>query len=61
MAPITQDDVALWIIVIQGFFVMYFEYDVWRMNRHRFQERAGWREQKRKQAVKKSEAPKEVV
>ena len=51
----TQENVLLWIIVVQGFFVMYFEYDVWRMNRHRFQERAVWREQKRKQAVKKSE------
>lgn len=52
---INQEDIALWVIVIQGFFVMYFEYDVWRMNRHRFAERANWREQKRKQAVKKSE------
>jgi hypothetical protein len=49
------EDFLLWIIVLQGFAVMYFEYDVWRMNRHRFQERAVWREAKRKQAVKKIE------
>ena len=55
---INQEDIALWIIVIQGFFVMYFEYDVWRMNRHRFEERSIWREQKRKQAVKKTETQK---
>jgi hypothetical protein len=60
MKPPSQEDVALWIIVIQGFFVMFYEYDVWRMNRHRFEERAGWREQKRKQTVKKTEAPKEL-
>ena len=50
------DAIALWIIVAQGFFVMFFEYDVWRMNKHRFDERAVWREQKRKQTVKKTEA-----
>ena len=50
------DALALWVIVIQGFFVMYFEYDVWRMNKHRFDERAEWRQAKRKQAVKKAEA-----
>lgn len=50
-----REEIALWIIVVQGFFVMYFEYDLWRMNRHRFEERAQWREQKRKQALKKAE------
>lgn len=50
-----MDTFLLWLITIQGFFVMYFEFDVWRMNRHRFQERAQWRDQKRKQAVKKAE------
>ena len=49
------DSIALWIIVLQGFLVAYFEYDVWRMNKHRFEERASWREQKRKQAAKKSD------
>jgi hypothetical protein len=47
------DSIALWIIVLQGFFVVWFEYDVWRMNKDRFKERASWREQKRKQAAKK--------
>jgi hypothetical protein len=50
------DAIALWVIVAQGFFVMFFEYDVWRMNKHRFDERAVWREQKRKQITKKVEA-----
>lgn len=49
------DSIALWIIVLQGFLVCYFEYDVWRMNKHRFEERATWREQKRKQAERKNE------
>jgi hypothetical protein len=47
------EDIALWIIVIQGFFVMFYEFDVWRMNKHRFEERAQWREAKRKQQAKK--------
>lgn len=53
----TQENILLWIIVVQGFFVMYFEFDVWRMNRHRFVERANWREAKRKQSAKKAEKP----
>lgn len=52
MGPIA-DAIALWIIVIQGFFIMYYEFDVWRMNRHRFEERAEWRQAKRKQQSKK--------
>ena len=50
------ETIALWLIVGQGFFIMFYEYDVWRMNKHRFEERASWREAKRKQQVKKSEA-----
>jgi hypothetical protein len=50
------DAIALWVIVAQGFFVMFFEYDVWRMNKHRFDERAEWRQAKRKQITKKVEA-----
>jgi hypothetical protein len=50
-----QEIILLWIIAIQGFAVCYFEYDVWRMNRDRYLERATWREQKRKQAAKKSD------
>jgi len=52
----SAENIALWLIVVQGFFIMYFEYDVWRMNKHRFEERATWREQKRKQTTKKQEA-----
>ena len=51
-----MENVALWVIVLQGFFVMFYEYDVWRMNKHRFEERAAWREQKRKSTIKKNEA-----
>ena len=47
------EQIALWILVAQGFFIVYYEFDVWRMNKHRFYERAGWREAKRKQQVKK--------
>ena len=54
MSPVF-DAIALWIIVVQGFFIMFYEYDVWRMNKERFKERAVWREQKRKQTVKKAE------
>lgn len=50
-----SETIALWIIVIQGFFVMFYEYEVWKMNKERFQERAKWREEKRKQAIKKVE------
>ena len=50
------DAIALWIIVAQGFFIMFYEYDVWRMNKERYKERATWREQKRKQTIKKVEA-----
>lgn len=46
----------LWLITIQGFFIMYFEYDVWRMNKDRFLERKKWREEKQKQKLKKMEA-----
>ena len=51
-----METIALWIIVAQGFFIMFYEYDVWRMNKHRFEERAMWREQKRKQTTKKAES-----
>jgi hypothetical protein len=50
-----QEIILLWIIAIQGFAVCYFEYDVWRMNKDRYQERAAWRKQKQKQAEKKNE------
>ncbi len=47
------ESIALWVIVVQGFFIMFYEYDVWKMNKHRFEERAQCREQKRKQQLKK--------
>jgi uncharacterized membrane protein len=49
------DTILLILITIQGFFVMYFEWSVWAMNKHRFEERAEWRQAKRKQAEKLAE------
>ena len=49
------DSIALWIIVLQGFAVCWFEYDVWRMNKDRYEERDIWRKQKQKQAERKNE------
>ena len=50
-----QEIILLYIIAIQGFFIMFFEADVWWMNRERFRERATWRKQKQKQAERKNE------
>ena len=47
------DAIALWVIVIQGFFVIFYEYEVWKIHKDRSAERAKWREDKRKQALKK--------
>jgi hypothetical protein len=47
------DSIALWIIVLQGFGICWFEYDVWRMNRDRFLERKQWRLAKQSQKLKK--------
>jgi len=46
---INQEDMALWVIVIQGFFIMFYEFDVWRMNKERYEERKQWRLAKQKQ------------
>jgi hypothetical protein len=48
------------VVVIQGEFIRFYEREVHRIQSQRENERAGWREQKRKQAVKKSETPKEA-
>lgn len=47
--------VLLGILTIQGFFVMFYEYDVWRMNKDRFLERKQWRLAKQKSQLKKVE------
>ena len=48
-----SETIALWIIVWQGFFIGWFEYDVWRMNRDRFEERRKWRQAKQQRQAKK--------
>ncbi len=48
------DSIALWIIVLQGFAVCYFEWSVWAMNKDRFEERKAWRLAKQKTQLKKT-------
>jgi hypothetical protein len=49
----SREEFALWVIVLQGFAVMYFEYDIWRMKRDGHEQRKKWREDKRRLALKK--------
>jgi len=59
-----SEKIALWIIVAQGFFVMYFEWGVWFIKYTEAKQRTKWREDKRKAVLKKLEngveAPKEA-
>ena len=48
------------IITLQGFAAVYFEMETWRMTRHRFLERAKWREAKRQQQLKKDDFAKSL-
>lgn len=41
------------VITLQGFAAVYFEYEVWKMARDRYLERAKWREAKRLQQLKR--------
>ena len=50
------DSICLIIIVIQGFGVWFHEWDLWRMSRDRYKERAKWREAKRKSQTKSAES-----
>src|SRR5579864_1492490 len=50
------DVLLLVVIVAQGEYVRYYEREVHRMTRERFEERARWREQKRQQQLKKEAA-----
>src|SRR5258708_2666813 len=43
------DTFLLIIIVMIGLGEVFFEYDTWRMNKERYDERRKWREEKRKQ------------
>ena len=49
----TSENVALWIIVLQGFAVCYFEYAVWKLQYDRAKERKVWRDAKKKMALNK--------
>ena len=52
----SQEDIALWVIVAQGFFVMYFECAVWWIKHSDRRDRKAWRDAKRVAVVKKLEA-----
>ena len=49
------EDVCLGLLTIQGFFVMFWEWQVYRIHSERFKERAKWRESKRASLLKKKE------
>ena len=49
----SREEIALWVIVLQGFFVMYFEYHVWWMKYTDRKDKRKWREAKRAAVVKK--------
>jgi hypothetical protein len=52
----SREEVALWIIVAQGFFVMYFEAAVWWMKHQDWVDGRKWREIRRKAILKKMQA-----
>ena len=45
------DTLLFVVIVIIEFFVLFFEYDTWRMNKERYAERKTWRTAKQKQKL----------
>ena len=49
----SREEIALWLITFQGFAVMYFEYDIWRMKRDDHVQRKKWREAKQRAILKK--------
>jgi hypothetical protein len=51
----TREEFWLIVIVAQGFLVCFFEWDVWRIHRERFQERKKWRLAKQKQKVRQDD------
>ena len=54
---VVEVGLLIW-VVVQGEYVRFYEREVYRMNRERYQERAEWRKQKRQQQSKKETAPK---
>jgi len=51
-----REEIALWIIVLQGFAIMYFEWGVWWMKYLDWKDKKKWREDKRKAVIKKLES-----
>jgi hypothetical protein len=60
MSP-TFDNIMLLVIVVQGFGVWWLEYKVYKIHSDRSDERARWRESKRKAAERKIVSPSEAV
>ncbi len=52
----SREEIALWLIVAQGFFVMFFEYHVWWMKYTDHRDKKKWREGKRRLVLRKMEA-----
>jgi hypothetical protein len=50
-----SETIALWILVWQGFFILYFEWGVWDIKYTEHKRREKWREDKRKAVLKKIE------
>ena len=55
----TREEIALWIIVLQGFFVLYFEAAVWWIKHSDRKDKKKWRDAKRAAVVKKLESTQE--
>lgn len=51
------DTILLVVIVVQGFAVWWYEWQVWKIHAERANERAEWRAQKRKQQLSKAGKP----
>ena len=51
----SREEIALWVIVAQGFAIMYFEAAVWYMKYRDWMDKKIWREKKRVAVLKKLE------
>jgi hypothetical protein len=58
---LSREEIALWVIVVQGFAIMFFEWGVWWMKYQDMKDRRKWREAKRAAVVKKLETPVSLV
>lgn len=52
---ISFENLMLLIIVVQGFAVWFFEWQVYKIHKDRSEERAKWRQAKQKQKLKKEQ------